>query len=143
MLTSQASWLFSHWRLSHLRSDCFLGLNIVQSYRESLWQSEWKRHQASLRASHSGFLTFCAVDSILHLQGLLASVADWRRCPVTRVLHGVAEAWYLTKAMAASSLQNSSNTITPSSSVMWSMMGPSGSKPSSRFLTRRSLGVKS
>lgn len=31
-------------------------------------------------------------------------------------------AWYLTKAMAASSLQNSSSTITPSSRVMWSML---------------------
>lgn len=31
-------------------------------------------------------------------------------------------AWYLTKAMAASSLQNSSNTITPSRRVMWSML---------------------
>ena len=30
--------------------------------------------------------------------------------------------WYLTKAMAASSLQNSSSTITPSRSVMWSML---------------------
>lgn len=29
-----------------------------------------------------------------------------------------AVAWYFTKAMAASSLQNSSNTITPSSKVM-------------------------
>lgn len=85
---------------------------------------------------------------------------------------GVAEVWYFTKAMAASSLQNSSSTITPSSNVMWSMlggkriagnqdwhtktqpasrrrcnvfthMGPSGSKPSRRFLTSRSLGVKS
>lgn len=56
---------------------------------------------------------------------------------------GVAEVWYLTKAIAASSLQNSSSTITPSSNVMWSMMGPSGSKPSRRFLTSRSLGVKS
>ena len=31
-------------------------------------------------------------------------------------------AWYLTKAMAASSLQNSSSTITPSRRVMWSML---------------------
>ncbi len=31
-------------------------------------------------------------------------------------------AWYLTKAMAASSLQNSSSTITPSSRVMWSTL---------------------
>lgn len=30
--------------------------------------------------------------------------------------------WYLTKAMAASSLQNSSSTITPSRRVMWSML---------------------
>lgn len=77
--------------------------------------------------------------------------------------------------MAASSLQNSSSTITPSSNVMWSMlrkrkkkisresrlahrktsleswricsvfthMGPSGSRPKRRFLTSRSLGVKS
>lgn len=36
---------------------------------------------------------------------------------------GVAEAWYFTKAIAASSLQNSSSTITPSSNVMWSMLG--------------------
>lgn len=35
---------------------------------------------------------------------------------------GVAEVWYLTKAIAASSLQNSSSTITPSSNVMWSML---------------------
>lgn len=33
-----------------------------------------------------------------------------------------AAAWYLTKAMAASSLQNSSSTITPSSKVMWSIL---------------------
>lgn len=57
--------------------------------------------------------------------------------------YGVEEAWYFTKAMAASSLQNSSSTITPSSKVMWSTIGPSGSKPSNRFLTSRSLGVKS
>lgn len=31
-------------------------------------------------------------------------------------------AWYLTKAMAASSLQNSSSTTTPSRSVMWSTL---------------------
>lgn len=31
-------------------------------------------------------------------------------------------AWYLTKAMAASSLQNSSSTMTPSSRVMWSIL---------------------
>lgn len=31
-------------------------------------------------------------------------------------------AWYLTKAMAASSLQNSSSTITPSNRVMWSIL---------------------
>lgn len=31
-------------------------------------------------------------------------------------------AWYLTKAMAANSLQNSSSTITPSSKVMWSIL---------------------
>lgn len=58
-------------------------------------------------------------------------------------LYGVEEAWYFTNAIAASSLQNSSNTITPSNKVMWSMMGPSGSKPSNRFRTNRSLGVKS
>lgn len=78
--------------------------------------------------------------------------------------------WYLTKAMAASSLQNSSSTITPSRSVTWSMLQrqtprwemtlkhrlrrlhwntgntyvmPSGSKPRSLFLTSSSLGVKS
>lgn len=39
------------------------------------------------------------------------------------VTHGVAEAWYFTNAMAASSLQNSSKTITPSSNVMWSTLG--------------------
>lgn len=33
-----------------------------------------------------------------------------------------AAAWYLTKAMAASSLQNSSSTITPSRRVMWSIL---------------------
>lgn len=38
-------------------------------------------------------------------------------------VQGVAEAWYFTKAIAASSLQNSSSTITPSSNVMWSMLG--------------------
>lgn len=31
-------------------------------------------------------------------------------------------AWYLTKAMAASSLQNSSSTITPSNRDMWSIL---------------------
>lgn len=79
--------------------------------------------------------------------------------------------WYLTKAMAASSLQNSSSTITPSRRVMWSMLRwqtrewgassktaaeetsekaqehtyvmPSGSRPRSLFLTSSSLGVKS
>lgn len=54
-----------------------------------------------------------------------------------------AAAWYLTKAMAASSLQNSSSTITPSSRVMWSILMPSGSRPSNLFLTSSSLGVKS
>lgn len=49
-LTSQALQLLGHWRPSLLRSDCFLGLNNVQPYRESLWQSERKQHQASLRA---------------------------------------------------------------------------------------------
>lgn len=94
-------------------------------------------------------------------------------------IYGVEEAWYFTNAIAASSLQNSSNTITPSSNVMWSILlrekqathqfklsadcqvwleflgkkkkksktltytGPSGSKASNRFLTNRSLGVKS
>lgn len=58
-------------------------------------------------------------------------------------IYGVEEAWYFTNAIAASSLQNSSNTITPSSNVMWSITGPSGSKASNRFLTNRSLGVKS
>lgn len=60
-----------------------------------------------------------------------------------RCCYGVEEAWYFTNAIAASSLQNSSNTITPSSKVRWSITGPSGSKPSNRFLTNRSLGVKS
>lgn len=89
-----------------------------------------------------------------------------------RKIHGEDEeaVWYLTKAMAASSLQNSSSTITPSRSVMWSMLQrqtwvvrgvvqtapqktsgntghtyvmPAGSKPKSLFLTSSSLGVKS
>lgn len=64
-------------------------------------------------------------------------------CESEDVIYGVEEAWYFTNAMAASSLQNSSNTITPSSNVMWSITGPSGSKPSNRLLTNRSLGVKS
>lgn len=36
--------------------------------------------------------------------------------------HGADEEWYFTNAIAASSLQNSSNTITPSSNVMWSTL---------------------
>lgn len=39
-----------------------------------------------------------------------------------KAAYGVEEAWYFTNAMAASSLQNSSSTITPSSNVMWSML---------------------
>lgn len=36
--------------------------------------------------------------------------------------HGADDEWYFTNAIAASSLQNSSNTITPSSNVMWSTL---------------------
>lgn len=36
--------------------------------------------------------------------------------------YGVDEAWYFTNAIAASSLQNSSRTMTPSSNVMWSTL---------------------
>lgn len=139
----QAWQLLSHWRLDLLKLDCFLGLNNVQSYRESLWQSEWKQHQASLRAVTQWILNTVQLTRYFIYKVFYPLVAEWRKRPVTRVLHGAADAWYFTKAMAASSLQNSSNTITPSSSVIWSTMGPSGSKPSSRFLTRRSLGVKS
>lgn len=112
--------------------------------------------------------------------GVVNSPFDWKRLGgftawlLIKASYGVDEAWYFTNAIAASSLQNSSSTITPSSNVMWSMlrekkktsresglahtktsrgswrirnvfthMGPSGSKPSRRFLTSRSLGVKS
>lgn len=78
-------------------------------------------------------------------------VHRWPVCPASRQMdeqqedYGEEEeaAWYLTKAMAASSLQNSSRTITPSSRVMWSIVMPSGSRPNNLFLTSSSLGVKS
>lgn len=41
---------------------------------------------------------------------------------LSKAAYGVDEAWYFTNAIAASSLQNSSSTITPSSNVMWSML---------------------
>ena len=44
-------------------------------------------------------------------------------CSLEDAIYGVEEAWYFTNAMAASSLQNSSSTITPSSNVMWSILG--------------------
>lgn len=53
--------------------------------------------------------------------------------------YGVEEAWYFTNAIAASSLQNSSNTITPSSNVMWSILGKVDSK--SMWVLSRSLNL--
>lgn len=54
---------------------------------------------------------------------LVSGCCRWPPGWLARAAQGVAEVWYLTKAMAASSLQNSSSTITPSSNVMWSMLG--------------------
>lgn len=94
--------------------------------------------------------------AVLHLKGFLSSrlgeaESFLMKCTLQfcflsyleDAIYGVEEVWYFTNAIAASSLQNSSNTITPSSNVMWSIIGPSGSKPSNRFLTNRSLGVNS
>lgn len=56
------------------------------------------------------------------------SLFDWNKLGgfiawlLIKAAYGVDEAWYFTNAIAASSLQNSSSTITPSSNVMWSML---------------------
>lgn len=50
-----------------------------------------------------------------------------------------AEAWNLTKAMAASSLQNSSRTITPSSNVTWSILKGKKIKPQKNRSTNHPL----
>lgn len=98
----------------------------------SLHRESWRSQGSDNRPVHrqqpgSRFL--------LHWQGSRPLMAGWswvfsdEMYTVTRVprdhgdvTHGVAEAWYFTKAMAASSLQNSSKTITPSSNVMWSIL---------------------
>lgn len=74
--------------------------------------------------------------AVLHLKRLfiLSAGCSWilfdemyttvpLRSYLQEAVYGVEEAWYFTKAIAASSLQNSSNTITPSSNVMWSILG--------------------
>lgn len=151
-------------QLSHSCWKCLISCKSLNRFRGSTMCKSIERTTVINKATKTGCRILLRVHSMV-LNGSVqftffkkAFVLSWLggtvfsdglytivRIPsdLKEVSHGVEEVWYFTNAMAASSLQNSSNTITPSSNVMWSIIGPSGSKPSNRFLTNSSLGVKS
>lgn len=99
---------FLHPDLPCVFSDRWVSTLWILTGRSLIWRMNRTQLVVPVPAAHSVSSQNCANDACVH-QGMAQGDED-------------AEAWNLTNAMAASSLQNSSRTMTPSSNVTWSIL---------------------